>query len=105
MNLIFFFAKKKKFKYIIFSLAVRDAYDAYDTMIKKLEFFLPTKSEKSFYAKINSPDKKRRKEVIKVRTIYHFQEELNLKYNKYLSRSTLSNYLLPSQSNSHLVYD
>ncbi|CAB5294889.1 unnamed protein product [Rhizophagus irregularis] len=35
-------------------------------MIKKLEFFLPTKSEKSFYAKINSPDKKRRKEVIKV---------------------------------------
>lgn len=45
-------------------------------------------------------DKKRRKEVIKVRTICHFQEELNSKYNEYLSCTTLSNYLLPSQSNS-----
>ncbi|GBC47991.2 uncharacterized protein LOC106141435 [Rhizophagus irregularis DAOM 181602=DAOM 197198] len=45
-------------------------------------------------------DKKRRKEVIKVRTIRHLQEELNSKYNEYLSRTTLSNYLLPSRSNS-----
>ena len=44
--------------------------------------------------------KKRKKEVIKVRTIRHLQEELNSKYNEYLSRITLSNYLLPSRSNS-----
>ena len=41
-------------------------------------------------------DKKRRKEVIKIRTIRHLREELNSKYNEYLSRTTLSNYLLPS---------
>ncbi|PKB97763.1 hypothetical protein RhiirA5_432532 [Rhizophagus irregularis] len=45
-------------------------------------------------------DKKRRKEVIKVRTIRHLQEELKSKYNEYLSRTTFSNYLLPSRSNS-----
>src|SRR4051812_21962465 len=39
-------------------------------------------------------DKKRRKEVIKVRTIRHLQEELKSKYNEYLSRTTLSNYML-----------
>ena len=45
-------------------------------------------------------DKKRRKEVIKVRTIRHLREELNSKYNEYLSRTTLNNYLLPSRSNT-----
>jgi hypothetical protein len=45
-------------------------------------------------------DKKRRKEVIKVRTIRHLQEALNSKYNEYLSRTTLNNYLLPSRSNT-----
>ncbi|CAB4489434.1 unnamed protein product [Rhizophagus irregularis] len=45
-------------------------------------------------------DKKRRKEVIKVRTIRHLRENLNSKYNEYLSRTTLNNYLLPSRSNT-----
>jgi len=40
-------------------------------------------------------DKKRRKEVIKVRTISHLREALNSKYYEYLSRTTLNNYLLP----------
>ncbi|CAB4416409.1 unnamed protein product [Rhizophagus irregularis] len=48
----------------------------------------------------DSPDKKRRKEVIKVRTIRHLRENLNSKYNEYLSRTTLNNYLLPSRSNT-----
>jgi len=43
-------------------------------------------------------DKKRRKEVIKVRTISHLREALNSKYNEYLSRTTLNNYLLPHRS-------
>jgi hypothetical protein len=45
-------------------------------------------------------DKKRRKEVIKVRTVRHLREDLNSKYNEYLSRTTLNNYLLPSRSNT-----
>ncbi|GBB92221.1 hypothetical protein RclHR1_19880001 [Rhizophagus clarus] len=45
-------------------------------------------------------DKKRRKEVIKVRIIRYLQEELNSKYNEYFSRTTLNNYLLPSRSNT-----
>ncbi|GBC00635.1 hypothetical protein RclHR1_03920004 [Rhizophagus clarus] len=48
-------------------------------------------------------DKKRRKEVIKVKTIRHLQEEFKSKYNEYLSYTTLSNYLLLSQSNSIAV--
>jgi len=44
-------------------------------------------------------DKKRRKEVIKVRTIRHIREDLNSKYNEYLSRTTLNNYLMPTRSN------
>jgi hypothetical protein len=48
-------------------------------------------------------DKKRRKEVIKVKTIRHLQEELKSKYNEYLSYTTLSNYMLPSRSNSIAV--
>ena len=43
-------------------------------------------------------DKKRRKEVIKVRTISHLREALNSKYHEYLSRTTLNNYLLPHRS-------
>ncbi|PKC04312.1 hypothetical protein RhiirA5_502859 [Rhizophagus irregularis] len=45
-------------------------------------------------------DKKRRKEIIKVRTIRHLREDLNSKYNEYLSCTTLNNYLLPSRSNT-----
>jgi hypothetical protein len=45
-------------------------------------------------------DKKRRKEVIKVRTIRHLREDLDSKYNDYLSRTTLNNYLLSSRSNT-----
>jgi len=45
-------------------------------------------------------DKKRRKEIIKVRTIYHLREVLNSQYNKYLSHITLNNYLLLSRSNA-----
>src|ERR1700722_9922518 len=37
-------------------------------------------------------DKKRRKEVIKVRTIHHLRKDLNSKYNEYLFRTTLNNY-------------
>lgn len=44
-------------------------------------------------------DKKRRKEVIKVRTICHLRKDLNSKYNEYLSYTTLNNYLMPSRSN------
>uniref|UniRef100_U9UPR1 Uncharacterized protein n=1 Tax=Rhizophagus irregularis (strain DAOM 181602 / DAOM 197198 / MUCL 43194) TaxID=747089 RepID=U9UPR1_RHIID len=45
-------------------------------------------------------DKKRKKEIIKVRTIRHLREDLNSNYNEYLSRTTLNNYLLPSRSNT-----
>ncbi|GBC42209.2 hypothetical protein GLOIN_2v1766467 [Rhizophagus irregularis DAOM 181602=DAOM 197198] len=50
--------------------------------------------------KFGAADKKRRKEIIKVRTIRHLREDLNSKYNEYLSRTTLNNYLLPSRSNT-----
>lgn len=45
-------------------------------------------------------DAKRRKEVIKVRSITHLQEELENNYNEYLSTSTLRNYMLPNNRNS-----
>ncbi|EXX54950.1 hypothetical protein GLOIN_2v1766467 [Rhizophagus irregularis DAOM 181602=DAOM 197198] len=48
-------------------------------------------------------DKKRRKEIIKVRTIRHLREDLNFKYNEYFSRTTLNNYLLPSRSNTKVA--
>ncbi|GBB94858.1 hypothetical protein RclHR1_24290003 [Rhizophagus clarus] len=51
-------------------------------------------------ASFKAANKKRRKEVIKVRTIRYLQEELNSKYNKYLSRTTLNNYLLPFRLNT-----
>ncbi|RGB24465.1 hypothetical protein C1646_773063 [Rhizophagus diaphanus] len=52
------------------------------------------------YIEFRAADKKRRKEIIKVRTICHLQEDINSKYNEYLSRTTLNNYLLPSWSNT-----
>ncbi|PKY60731.1 hypothetical protein RhiirA4_431338 [Rhizophagus irregularis] len=45
-------------------------------------------------------DKKRRKEVIKVRTIEHLRKNLEENYDVYMARTTLNNYLLPRQSNS-----
>ncbi|CAG8497475.1 9233_t:CDS:2 [Scutellospora calospora] len=45
-------------------------------------------------------EKKRRKTVIKVRTIRHLKEALQEKYNVYLTRQTLSTYLLPRHPNS-----
>ncbi|CAG8839784.1 36143_t:CDS:2, partial [Gigaspora margarita] len=46
-------------------------------------------------------EKKRRKAVIKVRTIKHLKEALQEKYNVYLTRQTFSTYLLPRYPNSH----
>src|SRR6185437_14175739 len=43
---------------------------------------------------------KRRREIIKVRTINHLRSALEDKYNEYLSRTTLINYLLPRNSSS-----
>ncbi|CAG8493551.1 21802_t:CDS:2 [Cetraspora pellucida] len=43
---------------------------------------------------------KRRKEVINIRTINYIKEELELKYNKYLSQTAINNYLLSYYSNS-----
>ncbi|CAG8834214.1 15583_t:CDS:2, partial [Gigaspora margarita] len=40
-------------------------------------------------------DSKQRHEVIKVRTINHLHSVLEDKYNEYLLRTTLNNYLLP----------
>ncbi|CAG8780395.1 8412_t:CDS:2, partial [Cetraspora pellucida] len=45
-------------------------------------------------------DSKRRKEVINVQTINHIKEELESKYNEYLSQTAINNYLLPCHSNS-----
>ncbi|GES90527.1 hypothetical protein GLOIN_2v1766467 [Rhizophagus clarus] len=45
-------------------------------------------------------DKKRRKEVVKVRTIKNLRKNLEENYDVYMSRTTLKNYLLPRQSNS-----
>ncbi|GBC33567.2 hypothetical protein GLOIN_2v1783204 [Rhizophagus irregularis DAOM 181602=DAOM 197198] len=45
-------------------------------------------------------DKKRRKEVVKVRTIKNLRKNLEENYDVYMSRTTLKNYLLPHQSNS-----
>ena len=38
---------------------------------------------------------KRRREVIKVRTVHHLRSALEEKYNEYLARTTLNTYLLP----------
>ncbi|CAG8821292.1 46399_t:CDS:2, partial [Gigaspora margarita] len=45
-------------------------------------------------------DKKRRKTVIKVRTIKHLKVALQEKYNVYIARQTLSTYLLPRYVNT-----
>ena len=45
-------------------------------------------------------DAKRRKEIIKVRSVAHLQEELENNYNEYLSMSTLRNYMLPNNRTS-----
>src|SRR5436190_2971624 len=45
-------------------------------------------------------DHKRRKEVIKVRTIQHLREKLEENYNVYMSKSTLQNYMQPRHSAS-----
>nr|CAG8683580.1 15397_t:CDS:2 [Entrophospora candida] len=47
-----------------------------------------------------SADEKRRKEVVKVRIIKNLRKNLEEKYNVYMARTTLNNYLLPRQSNS-----
>ena len=47
-----------------------------------------------------SADEKRRKEVVKVRIIENLHKNLEEKYNVYMARTTLNNYLLPRQSNS-----
>ncbi|CAB4473773.1 unnamed protein product [Rhizophagus irregularis] len=47
-----------------------------------------------------SADEKRRKEVVKVRIIENLRKNLEEKYNVYMARTTLNNYLLPRQSNS-----
>ncbi|CAJ0641515.1 2201_t:CDS:1 [Entrophospora sp. SA101] len=47
-----------------------------------------------------SADEKRRKEVVKVRIIKNLHKNLEEKYNVYMARTTLNNYLLPHQSNS-----
>src|SRR2546430_2220819 len=40
-------------------------------------------------------DHKRRKEIIKVRTVKHLREKLEEDYNVYMARSTMQNYLQP----------
>ena len=47
-----------------------------------------------------SADSKRRKEVVKVRIVENLRKNLEEKYNIYMARTTLKNYLLPRQSNS-----
>src|SRR6266542_4225044 len=47
-----------------------------------------------------SADSKRRKEVVKVRIIENLRKNLEERYNVYMARTTLKNYLLPCQSNS-----
>src|SRR5581483_1255264 len=41
-------------------------------------------------------DYKRRKEIIKVRTVKHLREKLEENYNVYMARSTLQNYMQPN---------
>src|SRR6266542_6354006 len=48
----------------------------------------------------SAADTKRRKEIIKVRSVAHLQEELENNYNEYLSMSTFRNYMLPNNRTS-----
>ena len=43
-------------------------------------------------------DHKRRKEIIKVRTIKHLREKMEENYNIYMSKSTVKNYMQPRHS-------
>ncbi|GES99622.1 hypothetical protein GLOIN_2v1766467 [Rhizophagus clarus] len=45
-------------------------------------------------------DYKRRKEIIKVRTIKHFREKMNEDYGIYMAKSTLQNYMQPKHPGS-----
>ncbi|CAG8823832.1 19275_t:CDS:2, partial [Racocetra persica] len=45
-------------------------------------------------------DEKRKRKVVKVKTVNNFADNLRKHYNKYISRTTINNYLLLSQSNS-----
>ncbi|PKB99677.1 hypothetical protein RhiirA5_429331 [Rhizophagus irregularis] len=47
-----------------------------------------------------SADAKRRKEVVKVRIVENLRKNLEERYNVYMARTTLNNYLLPRQANS-----
>ena len=40
-------------------------------------------------------DHKRRKEIIKVRTVKHLREKMEENYNIYMAKSTLQNYMQP----------
>lgn len=46
-------------------------------------------------------DHKRRKEIIKVRTIKHLRENMEEDYDVYMARSTLQNYLQPKHSGTN----
>ncbi|CAG8515493.1 41962_t:CDS:2 [Gigaspora margarita] len=48
-------------------------------------------------------DKKRRKIIIKIRTIKHLKDKLEEKYNLYISRQTLLTYLWPKHPNTFAV--
>ncbi|CAG8786570.1 13170_t:CDS:2 [Cetraspora pellucida] len=52
------------------------------------------------YVESGSADPKRRKEVIKVRIIENLCKNLEERYNIYMARTTLNNYLLSRQANS-----
>ena len=45
-------------------------------------------------------DAQRRREIIKVRTINHLRSSLEEKYNEYLSRTSMRNYILPRVNRS-----
>ena len=45
--------------------------------------------------KFGAADHKRRKEIIKVRTVKHLREKMEENYNIYMAKSTLQNYMQP----------
>ncbi|CAG8778925.1 13736_t:CDS:2, partial [Gigaspora margarita] len=53
--------------------------------------------------KYGEADKKRRKIIIKVRTIKHLKDKLEEKYNLYISKQTLSTYLWPKYPNTFVA--
>ncbi|CAG8516623.1 4830_t:CDS:2 [Cetraspora pellucida] len=74
----------------------------YDTSGRSSEFQKNPKLLDQIHdcVEFGAAEKKRRKTVIKVRTIRHLKEALQEKYNVYLTRQTLSTYLLPRHPNS-----